>query len=293
MTYIEPAQLAISTASENLNPMIEEDGTRVPNWPDPHNWAFNKIVDDSFDIIGKESIKDEFGNLLENVFEDVNAVDAGLERRARQIIEAGLDRGPTDRLMMLTKDNIVIYTSGASGLIFLVSDNKSAVDKEINSFDGKISNFSSVASDFGVDVDLRTGEEFAKSMSNRLDSDVESRDDFDNQLEKDVYGDISNNITRSMDANITLKFGEDDPEVFEYDILLHATPSKRIVIEVKDESHEDADLGKTKLIDRPRDKTNIIGSDERNQHSPFRNNEQTESFVVVNDMDSNKLEQHR
>ena len=293
MTYIEPIQLYIEKANENLAPTTDDESINVPEWPEQYSYVFNKMIGDSYGKIDREIVEENVRELLQNLLSDMFKIDNIAGRRAQRIIESGMERGPLERLMILTKPNIILFTSNDSGLIFLISENKDAINNEMKSIIGKLNNFTPIADEFGLSVDILTGPEFAHFMSSSLDSEVESRDNFDNEFEKTVYHEITDNITESIDANCTLKFGQDDPEVFEYDLLLHATTNKRIVIEVKDESHDQADLGKSKLIDRPRDKTNIIGSNNESTFPPFRNQEQTETFVVVKDMDSKKLEQHR
>lgn len=293
MTYIEPVKLHVRTANENLTPVLSEDSIGVSNWPDQHNYVLDQIIDGNYNLIRNQTVKEEFRTVLEEMFENIYSIDDEMGRRAKQVMEVGFERSASN-LMIMNKPNLSIFTSETPGLIYMVSQDREPVDTELERFHGKLSNFAPIASDFGLKIELLSGPDFAKHMSKSLDSDVESREDFDNEFEESINSEISNQITRGIDANVTLKFGDDDPEVFEYDMLVHATGEKRIVLEVKDESHEEADLKKAKLIDRPRDKTNIIGSQEESaRRSPFQNIEQTETFVVVKDMDSDKMEQHR
>jgi hypothetical protein len=170
--------------------------------------------------------------------------------------------------------------------VFVIAEYKDDVDSIINSFEGRISNFSGIAEDFGLDIELVTGGDFAEEMSNNLNAEVINRGDFDNTTEESVFSEINDRLTESIDSNVTLRFGEDDPETFEYDLILHAGPDNRIVIEVKDASRPEADLVKEDLIDTPRDKTNIIKSGrEKNRGRSLPGFENTEAFVIVKHMD--------
>lgn len=284
MTYIEPVRLGINTAGEQLSPSLEEEQITVPNWPDTYNWAFNKVVGDSFEIIDSEAITEVVRSSLNELFQPVDEIDENISEYIRNITTSRYEKRDIERVILYDGNKMVLPASD-NGHMFIISEYKDNVTSVIDSFESKIAEFSDVASDFGLDVTLYSGSDFAQEMSAQLDSEIVEREEFDNTLEETIYSEISDRITTAIDANVTLRFGEDDPEVFEYDLLIHGGSDNRIVIEAKDASREEANLGKSKLIDRPRDKTNIIeGGNEHSRH-PFYNQDNTEVFVIVKHMD--------
>lgn len=284
MVYVEPIQLKISTAGEQLSPTIEqEDHVKVPDWSETYNWALNKIVSSSCNTIDREDVRETIQTSLDDLYEPISEVEEVFANNLRKKAISGINRG-RNRNIVLYQDNAVILPVNEEGQLYVISEYEDGVNSIIDAFQGRITNFSSVASDFGLDVNLLTGPEFAESMSEGLDAEVVERDDFDTTSEEAVYSEITDQLTKSLDSNITLRFGDDDPEVFEYDLLLHVGKRNRIVIEVKDASRDGANLKKNDLIDTPRDKTNIIKSGQGASKHPFYNNDRNEIFVIVKHM---------
>lgn len=293
MTYIEPVFLYANSPGEGRGPHPENPLVTVDHWSDTFNWAFNKIIGEEFDIINTEAILDEIEETLDGVFSGLDEIDNDIYDRMISRVIRGFDRrGPSD-LLILKKNDTAILTGEQPGVLFFISNSSDDIDEVLSELRGRLSNISNVASDFGVELDLLHGERYAEQVSEWIDSDVIDREDFDNEFEELVHSNIVESFTRCIDDNVTLRFGEDDPEIFEYDLILHVSRRSRILIEVKDESHEEADLGKTKLIDRPRDKTNIMEKDKDEVAPPFRDRERTETFVLVRELDQEKFKQHK
>lgn len=293
MVYIEPIQLKIRTAGEQLSPTLEDqDNVGIPDWSETYNWALNKIVSDSCNSIDGEDVMETVQSSLDDLYQPIREVEEVFSDNLRRRAMTGFRRG-RNRNVVLYQNNAVILPADEQGQLYVISEYEDDVNSIIESFKGRITNFSSIASDFGLEVDLLSGSEFAESMSKELDAEIVSRDDFDNTSEEAVYSEIADKLTRSIDSNITLRFGSDDPEVFEYDLLVHAGKNNRIVIEVKDASHEGADLDKNDLIDTPRDKTNIIKSDRDERATPYYNREINEIFVIVKHMDESDFQNQK
>ena len=285
MGYVEPSLIKIEVAGEQFTPVIDDENPiKVRDWDDRYNWALNKIVGDDFERIDAERISDEIKAKIEEIFSPVFSIDNGiaeqLRRRATREIHL---RG--EQNIVLYKDEVIVIIASSPGLMYVVSEYKKDVHDIISSFNGRISNFSSIASDFGLNVELLHGEAFAQNMAKELTAEVVSRDEFDNTAEQTIFSEVSDRITTSIDSNVELRFGEDEPETYEYDLVIYAGPNHRIVVEVKDASHEDADLDRGDLIDTPRDKTNILKPDQDEGVPPgFGPTDKTEAFVIVKQM---------
>lgn len=299
MVYIEPALLNIESAGEQLSPAPEEEGWGVPRWPDQYNWAFKKVVSEDFDFLGPDEVLDTIQSSLHELYSPIEDVDDHYAESLRRRITRRFQREEI-RQVTLHRDNVIILPSsrdgprGNPGLFFVISEYKSDVNSIIQSFRDEILEFSEFASDFGLELDLLTGEEFASEMSDKLNAEVVERDDFDNNTEESIFNEISEKLTTSIDSNVTLRFGEDDPEVFEYDLILYADNNNLLIIEVKDASHEEADLGKSELIDTPRDKGNIAMSSSGPRPPYFRRVGGSEGvFVIVKHMDEDDFEQQK
>lgn len=262
MVYIEPIQLEINTAGEQLSPTLEGKGSvEVPEWSETYNWALNKILSDDCNSITQDDILESIDDALEDLYDPINNVEEEFAEFLKQRANRAHPRQRSN--VVLYEANAVILPTEQQGQLYAVSEYEGDVKSIVSSFEDRMSDFSNVASDFGLDVDIVSGSDFAESMSENIDAEIVSRDDFDNTAEESVHSEITERLTKSVDSNITLRFGDSDPETFEYDLLLHAGQNNRVVIEVKDASREEADLNKNDLIDVPRDKTNIIKSEKR------------------------------
>lgn len=292
MVYIEPIQLEISTAGEQLSPTLRDDEQlEVPGWPEIFNWALNKILNNSCKKISRKDINETIESSLENLYSPISDVEKEFTEFLKRRAMRGIRRAPDT--VVFYEDNVVILPSDHQGQLYIIGEYKQEVRSIISSFKERIANFSNIASDFGLEVKILSGNEFAESMSNLLDAEVVSREDFDNTAEEAVYSEITERLTKSIDSNITLRFGKDDPEVFEYDLLLHAGENNRFVIEIKDASREEANLEKNDLIDTPRDKTNILKSGKETSSFPYVNRERNEIFVIVKHMDEEKFKDQK
>lgn len=291
MVYIEPIRLQIKTPGEQLSPTIEESYTQVSDWSDTYNWTLNKLIDDDYNTIDGNMLFESIQESIGTVLEPIQAVDERIAERFQRKLTHPWRRNDLEE-MAIYKDNIVLLPSSTEGHLFIVSEYKNDVDSIIDSFEGRINSFSDVAADFGLSIDLLHGKEFAESMAKSLNAEIVDREEFDNNTEESVYDEISERLTKSVDTNVTLRFGDDDPEVFEYDLLLFAGRNSRIIIEVKDASRDEASLDKGELIDTPRDKTNILKSDREKGPAPFYT-ETTEVFVIVKHMDEEQFEEQK
>lgn len=285
MVYIEPANIDISTVGEQISPSLEGSYVEIPNWSMTHNWVFNKIVGDSFDVIDPDEIVQTLESSLSELFYPVENIDEEFSDMLQRQVMPHRYRD-IDQVILYQENCVVVSSPRNEGRFFVISEYEDDMKSIIGGFKGRINNFSDVAADFGIEVNLQTGSDFAEAMSERLNAEVVEREGFDNTTEESVYSEIADRLTKSIDSNVTLRFGEDDPEVFEYDLLLYTSENHRVVVEVKDGSRDDADLDKSDLIDTPRDKSNIIAADSKGRQAwrPRRRNEVV--FVVVKHMDS-------
>jgi hypothetical protein len=259
----------------------------------------NRIISDEFEMIDGELIVGELQSTVEELYQDIEPIDPELTGQLIRSVMSQARRMSLDNGIVLHHSDLFILPSAiAPGHMFLVSDGKDSVDNHISELNSRISEISEIASDFGLNIELLRGEGLAEALSSNFGSEVVEREDFDNEFEEVVYSDIENEITRCLDDNVVLRFGDEDPEIFECDIVIHLDPISRIIVEVKDESHDEANLGKSKLIDTPRDKSDIIRSEEdstrtRYRGLPGRTESSTECFVIVRGIDEDRFEQHK
>lgn len=101
---------------------------------------------------------------------------------------------------------------------------------------------------------------------------------------------IRSKVGDSIDANVSLKFEGEVTESTEFDILFHLTRNARIYIEVKDASHEGADLSKSDLVTTPTDNANRIRRYTENDGGIRSIPQQTEIIVVVRGMDERRFQ---
>lgn len=292
MAYFEPIYLQIDGAGEGVAPSADKKRMKITQWSDPHNYALNKILGTDFDAIDTEAIHEAIQTQVDEVFNPVSQIDSEIAERMSRLAVRGKG-GRADGMLVLYNSKTVVIPSSTPGLLFLISEYKDDLQSAIDSFEGKLNNISQIASDFGMEMNLLWGEDLAQELSSGLQSDVTQRDEFDNSLEQSIHSDLSERLTRCMDANVTFRFGDDDPEVYEYDLLIHAGSSNRIVIEAKDASHDEADLGKSELISTPRDKSNIIGTSQPEEGPPWRNSDRTDIFVIVRQMSDEDFKEQK
>lgn len=301
MAHIEPAVLKIEITGENVSLNMSNQNLESLRWPRPHIWTLNKLIDDGFEIVDGEIISSKIQSVVEGLYENIETIDSDVANLLVRSVMLRISGGRFDNGIVLYRSDVFILPSSrGSGHMFFISSDQANIDTLIDDMHSRIEDISEIASDFGLDIQLLSGEPLAEMLSEELDSEVIDRKDFDNEFEKQVYEDIEANLTRCLDDNVVLRFGKEDPEIFEYDIIIHLDGNARIILEVKDESHNEANLGKPKLIDTPRDKSDIIDSGETRpdtQQLPVsyrpRIENLTECFVIVNEMDDPKFEQHK
>jgi hypothetical protein len=291
-------RLEVDTSGENTNPS-SSDGIELRRWPNIYAWVLNKIIDNntSLEVIDYDLARDKMEEALKDIYKNVERIDPVVFEQKVKFNSRSFPRY-LYRGTVIINDDVLILIADSKGDMFIISDNKTEVEQMINDLVSNVSNISEIASDFGLEIDLFHGEELAEELSSTLDADVVRREQFDNDLEIDIYNELRENITSSLDDNVVLRFGDDDPEIFEYDILIHLNSSSRIVIEIKDASHDEANLGKSHLINKPRDKKDIIDAEESERESeriPLQTREtfDTDCFVIVKGIDNDKFKQHK
>lgn len=292
MVYIEPANIHISTIGEQFSPSLEENYVEVPKWSVTHNWVFNKIIGDSYQIIDPEEIRQTLKSSINDLLHPIGDIDEEFaDMVERQVMP--LRARDVDQVILYQENWVVVPSPRNEGRFFVISEYESDVESIIDGFEGRINNFTDVAADFGIEINLQTGPDFAEAMSGRLNAEVVEREGFDNNMEESVYSEIADKLTKSIDSNVTLRFGKDDPEIFEYDLILYTSENHRVVVEVKDGSRDGADLDKSDLIDTPRDKSNIIEADSKGRRAWNRRRDKKRVFVVVKHMDSEKFAEQK
>lgn len=291
MTYVEPILLEIEISGDELN-LATSGNIEIEGWSKPQNWVINRLISDNFDKIDNSDVSKKITEALSELYSEVDAIDPDISQRLSSKVTRYIDRsyGPLNMGTVLIDSGVVILTANG-GQMFLLGESSDKIERTVETLSSNVEEIADIASDFGLSIDIIRGESLAESISDRLGAELLERKQFDNDFELDIYNDIKQNVTSCLDDNVVLRFGEDDPETFEYDILIQISEDFRIVVEVKDASHENANLGKSKLIDTPRDKSDIINT-QGNSSNRFGAHS-TECFVIVRDMNSQKLSQHR
>jgi len=255
--YTEPVYFSVGMNTEidesNIDQMFD-------GWSSVHNWIMSKIIDEDYTTVREKEVSEEVNDTLAKLYNEFGEISPEIVEMIRerlQYISSDIaDSCPT----VISKSEVLLLVSNNSGYIYLVSEEKENIDALIEEWEEKLGDISPIVSDFGVNIQgLMKDTELAERLLENINGKRIENEEGPDEFEKRVHEEIRENITRCTDINFDVQFEEDYlTETFEYDILCFPSPSRLIIVEVKDESHEDADLDKSDLVTDQREKKDLI-----------------------------------
>lgn len=293
MAFIEPIQFKVEVSG---NPDLRVERDPDLRWSNGTQWVVNQLLE-RYESIRTEHLMEEIQETIQGFFAPLEGVEKGFVKVMIDNV-VGDTRGARPFVIYYSDDVMLIPAEQYSGVFFLISSRRELIDDVIGEIREEMNELSEVAETLGITMELITEKQYTSSIVDGFDSEIVQEKDFDNEFEETVANEIRDYLTRSFESNIVLQFGDADPETFEYDVLIPVSARDRVIIEVKDATHDESNLGKSQLIDKPRDKSDIIDTEEGNQRSrsppvPPRRRGITRTFVVVRGMGDEQFDQHK
>jgi len=285
MVRVEPVQLEISGQTSDLN--TDNLRFRIEDWPPIGNWLLGKLFEDSdYEMIDNSRIQEVIREATTEVYNNVRDISPKMIDSIIDGTSRAASSAATGAPILISKNDVLILISDRPAHLFMISDNFNNIISIIEEWKDEMATIQRVAEDFGVDIGtVRFGEELVDKQIERISGErinEEEQSGFDDELEEFVYSSINEEITRCLDSNVELQFDEEIlTDTFEYDVLCYPSPNLLIIVEAKDGSHENAELDKSDLVTRQKEKADVI--------SDKANVARTECFVVTREINEQKF----
>lgn len=281
MVRIEPIRFNTNGESQDLD--LEDTRLVFEDWTKPHTWLLNKILTDGFEIIDQNEISTVVREATSEIYTDVSETSPRIINNIVERTAMNAARAARRAPVIITKDDVIILVSMVSGNLLLVSESKEEINNIISDFDSELSNISSVSADFGIEVKkIVQGQELVKEHISKIEGERLENEGADNGLEKQVFEDLTNEVTSCADTNVEIQFNEQIySESFEFDVICHPTPNLLIMIEVKDAIYEEKEFDKSELVRKQDEKAGLLADKSKA--------DRVEGFVVTRDLDEQKF----